>query len=116
MRISDWSSDVCSSDLQAVADGKRWVTGEIFGLPIPADAEALRSSGCAFLTTVFRAPGALADDNGVSRIVGAEEINGGDRKSAVWGQSVSVRVDLGGRRSIETQKNKTHARPDNTTD
>src|SRR3546814_8979527 len=77
MRISDWSSDVCSSDLQAVADGKRWVTGEIFGLPIPADAEALRSSGCEFLTTAFRASGALADDNGVSRIVGAEEFNGG---------------------------------------
>src|SRR3546814_8766731 len=76
MRISDWSSDVCSSDLQAVADGKRWVTGEIFGLPIPADAEALRSSGCEFLTTAFRASGALADDNGVSRIVGAEEFNG----------------------------------------
>ncbi|HEY9545871.1 MAG TPA: hypothetical protein VIR56_07680 [Solimonas sp.] len=62
---------------QAVADGKRWVTGEIFGLPIPADAEALRSSGCEFLTTAFRASGALADDNGVSRIVGAEEFNGG---------------------------------------
>src|SRR3546814_7548827 len=77
MRISDWSSDVCSSDLQAVADGKRWVTGEIFGLPIPADAEALRSSGCEFLTTAFRASGALTADNGVSRIVGAEEFNGG---------------------------------------
>src|SRR3546814_8557081 len=38
---------------QAVADGKRWVTGEIFGLPIPADAEALRSSGCEFLTTAL---------------------------------------------------------------
>src|SRR3546814_20794444 len=30
---------------------------------------------------------------------------GEDRKSVVWGKSVSVRVDLGGRRIIKTKKN-----------
>src|SRR3546814_12129926 len=30
----------------------------------------------------------------------------GDRKSVVWGQSVSVRVDLGGRRIIKKKKKK----------
>src|SRR3546814_15077767 len=33
-----------------------------------------------------------------------------DRKSVVEGQSVSVRVDLGGRRIIKKQKNKTKSR------
>src|SRR3546814_16297519 len=31
-----------------------------------------------------------------------------DRKSVVWGQSVSVSVDLGGRRSIKKKIRKTH--------
>src|SRR3546814_14018331 len=37
--------------------------------------------------------------------------HGGDRKSVVWGKSVSVRVDLGGRRIIKNQNcSKTHTR------
>lgn len=62
---------------QAAADDRRWVTGEIFGLPIPADAEALLANGAEFLTRAFRASGALADDNCVSRIVAAEAFHGG---------------------------------------
>src|SRR3546814_14175310 len=31
--------------------------------------------------------------------------HGADRKSAVWGKSVSVRVDLGGRRTISKKNN-----------
>src|SRR3546814_11244086 len=33
---------------------------------------------------------------------------GRDRKSVVWGKSVSVRVDLGGRRIIKKNKNHQH--------
>src|SRR3546814_10940221 len=33
MRISDWSSDVCSSDL----DDERWISGEIIGCQNNAD-------------------------------------------------------------------------------
>src|SRR3546814_13663371 len=33
-----------------------------------------------------------------------------DRKSVVWGKSVSVRVDLGGRRIIKKKKNEKHTR------
>src|SRR3546814_17300909 len=33
MRISDWSSDVCSSDL----DDERWISGEIIGCQHNAD-------------------------------------------------------------------------------
>src|SRR3546814_13327473 len=33
-----------------------------------------------------------------------------DRKTVVWGKSVSVRVDLGGRRSIKKHKNRIELR------
>jgi hypothetical protein len=55
----------------------RWVTGEIFGLEIPADAETLISSGADFLTEAFHTSGALAANNRVSRILRAEEFFGG---------------------------------------
>lgn len=61
----------------AAAADQRWVTGEIFGLEIPADAEALLSGGADFLTKAFHTSGALAADNRVSRIVEAEEFFGG---------------------------------------
>src|SRR3546814_15538106 len=35
-------------------------------------------------------------------------LHGRDRKSVVWGKSVSVRVDLGGRRIIKKKKRKDH--------
>jgi len=56
---------------------KRWVTGMIFGLQIPADAESLILGGTAFLTTAFHASGALSVDNKVSRIVELKEFVGG---------------------------------------
>jgi hypothetical protein len=56
---------------------KRWVTGEIFGLEIPADAEALIAGGTDFLTKAFHASSALAANNRVSRIVEAKEFIGG---------------------------------------
>src|SRR3546814_12141060 len=69
MRISDWSSDVCSSDLSSsAAEGGRAVS-------VIAD---------------------LGVEQPVERV--DHEV---DRKSVVWGKSVSVRVDLGGRRIIK---------------
>ncbi len=66
---------------QGAALDKRWVTGEIFGLEIPADAGTLLSGGADFLTRAFHASGALAADNRVSRIVEAEEfVRGGTGK------------------------------------
>ena len=56
---------------------KRWVSGEIFGLEIPADAEALVSGGSDFLTNAFHASGALAANNRVNRIVETQEFLGG---------------------------------------
>jgi hypothetical protein len=54
----------------------RWVTGDHFGVPIPADPAGLRAGGTAFLTRAFRASGALTD-NAVTRISGFHEVPGG---------------------------------------
>jgi hypothetical protein len=56
---------------------KGWVTGEIFGFEIPADAATLLAGGTDFLTKAFRASGSLTADNRVARIAGAEEFFGG---------------------------------------
>lgn len=53
------------------------VRGEYTGLVIPAHEAALREDGAAFLTRAFRAFGALAADNAVTRIVSFERCPGG---------------------------------------
>src|SRR3546814_13551274 len=70
MRISDWSSDVCSSDLAP---------------PRRATATWTSSCGPPALWATARSPTRTCVD----------------RKSVVLGKSVSVRVDLGGRRIIK---------------
>lgn len=55
----------------------RWVTGDHFGLAIPADPAALRAGGAAFLTEAFRISGALGTDNAVKRISRFDEVPGG---------------------------------------
>ena len=54
-----------------------WAPGNLLDLKIPAHGEALRSGGAAFLTEAFRATGALAVDNRVTRIAEFAEIHGG---------------------------------------
>lgn len=61
----------------SVSADSRWVTGEIFGINIPADADTLLSGGTGFLTRAFHASGTLAPANRVARIVEAEEFFGG---------------------------------------
>src|SRR3546814_21118138 len=104
MRISDWSSDVCSSDLAA---GRLRTGRPAFPLAlhdaVPGRERASRARRFG------RSAGGGAGDHGPAarqeavdaaaafgRRAGAE-----DRKSVVWGESVSVRVDLGGRRIIK---------------
>src|SRR3546814_17992158 len=105
MRISDWSSDVCSSDLDgdrvlASARGpllyrlrhlgggeRRVVSGDVEGRGGPVDGEGL---------------GGVALAVGVDRHLEGEEEND-DRKSVVTGKSVSVRVDRGGCGDIKKQ-------------
>src|SRR3546814_17888282 len=98
MRISDWSSDVCSSDLvllhptadqtQRFADGERRATRRAL-----RDWQRLRAGGTL---PTLQALSPLLD------FVAWE-----DRTSAVSGKSVSERVDLGGRRILQKKTHKT---------
>src|SRR3546814_14869157 len=82
MRISDWSSDVCSSDLLGIDNRLNPLVAAVLGgvagrLVLPA-GDGQQSVGVADLPMQARA-----------------------RKSVVEGKSVSVRVDRGGRRIIK---------------
>src|SRR3546814_16456042 len=111
MRISDWSSDVCSSDLKPdKADGgsiscRRFLEREG------------REGGNAAIVYRDRLRG---NRSGVPEIPSGGKLrrlgppwqtrsNGRahDRKSVVSGKSVSVRVDLGGPGIIQTNTTKT---------
>src|SRR3546814_17825524 len=64
------------------------------------EREAWRSRGAAFFQGRGRKAGRRAGGNGE----GGHQAGAGDRKSVVEGKSVSVRVDLGGRRIIKKKK------------
>src|SRR3546814_11427047 len=102
MRISDWSSDVCSSDLPCVEQdevgGARIGAGGLY-VGAGLDGNGLPDGNAEAPAYGRRAFGRLP----------AVKLERGDRKSVVWGTSVSGRVDLGGRRIIKTQQsNSTH--------
>src|SRR3546814_12434125 len=94
MRISDWSSDVCSSDLADRLDPGPHARP-------PAD---VAKRGMTEQRVVRRdqqlGVGRLIEVPAVAVTLGLE-----DRKSVVSGQSVSVRVDLGVRRIIKKNIN-----------
>src|SRR3546814_12588485 len=98
MRISDWSSDVCSSELRGRRTAVRLTLGRRRGL-LRLLEERIVVLGRLAGRRLVVAPGGSA-----SRTTGARNGSGADRKSVVSGKRVSVRVDLGGRRII---KNKT---------
>src|SRR3546814_20585784 len=105
MRISDWSSDVCSSDLflivRPVARLEHVEIEPCLAVEGPrriGATERMEGHQVARIGSLDRAPQHLPRLG----ILIAERI--ADRKRVVWGKSVSVRVDLGGRRII-TKKN-----------
>jgi hypothetical protein len=73
-----------------------WVTGDQFGVAIPADPVALRSGGTQFLTNAFRASGVLADDNAVTLTADFRDIAGGStgRKVALSVEYAQPQPDL----------------------
>src|SRR3546814_16778420 len=110
MRISDWSSDVCSSDLHCFAvhhlastsggDDKYTIPRSVRNR-VPANARLYRH----FFSAIYR----CGDDRAIrlgQKGFGRETYLCTDRKSVVWGKSVSGRVDLGGRRTFK-KKNQT---------
>jgi acyl-CoA reductase-like NAD-dependent aldehyde dehydrogenase len=46
----------------------KFVRGDATGLAIPADSEALRTAGAAFLTEAFRGFGSMSPRNRIARI------------------------------------------------
>src|SRR3546814_17036893 len=96
MRISDWSSDVCSSDLTVLKESVKLLPGEII------DASVMSKRALVEFLEAQIAD-AKAQDVLLSVHLKAtmmkvyDPIIFGDRKSDVEGKSVSVRVDLGGR-------------------
>src|SRR3546814_17451118 len=94
MRISDWSSDVCSSDL--IADDARTDAANVETAHLRfAEDEAV---GQADL--VARRRRARAERIDIAALGRDVEGEAADRKSVVKGKSVSGRVDFGGRRLI----------------
>src|SRR3546814_15565329 len=100
MRISDWSSDVCSSDLGEFNDSSHGINrGRRLAACVRTGTNGRGRERAAGRSRVHHHGGTAAD--GARR-----RQDRGDRKSVVWGKRVSVRVDLGGSRIIKQQKNR----------
>src|SRR3546814_13608427 len=126
MRISDWSSDVCSSDLRdplgvvtpavqaAVVDRLAHLEHAGGGHPGLVIARLIVTGGRR-----FNQPQPLPQPGGyrlaVVYQIGIADPPELDRKSVVYGKSVSVRVDLGGRRIINKKNDKLYYRDLRTT-
>src|SRR3546814_13929572 len=147
--MSDWSSDVCSSDLTFLASvscivlagatpvfadsdrDSQTITADTIAAVItprtraiicvhlagwPCDMDPIMaladSHGLWVVEDCAQAHGARYKNRPVGSIghIGAWSFCQEDRKSVVWGKSVSVRVDLGGRRIIK-KKNDIYCRP-----
>src|SRR3546814_19227591 len=102
MRISDWSSDVCSSDLTAQSSVAVGTGAQATGLNPTAVGDNAVASG-AHAVAIGNEATATADTS--------VALGNGVRKSVVSGKSVSVRVDLGGSRISKTH-NETNSKPD----
>src|SRR3546814_14638666 len=100
MRISDWSSDVCSSDLL--------VEIKQLGRQRAIAARFSRHRLGAVLVIIGDRLETRGGGGGGADLADDEVIVAQDRKSVVEGRSVSVRVDHGGRRIIKKQKRIKH--------
>src|SRR3546814_16219057 len=109
MRISDWSSDVCSSDLRRLVEAARERRHSVRVLDplrcymrISVEGFDLRYKGrpIAGYNAVIPHIGASITRYG-NAVLHPFELMGRDRKSVVSGKRGSERVDLGGRRIIK---------------
>src|SRR3546814_13147025 len=98
MRISDWSSDVCSSDLSLPTEPTMLTLPMDWPRP-PIESRYIGQKD----RKAILAKGACAYCGSASGPFHIDHVKP-DRKSVGSGQSVSVRVDLGGRRLIKKKK------------
>src|SRR3546814_16693567 len=103
MRISDWSSDVCSSDLHNPDRPWRIETGNQIGERRAAGRPLLDQARDGVRIPIeddadMAAPHETTDD------VSTHATEPEDRKSVVEGKGGSVRVDIGGRSIIKKKK------------
>src|SRR3546814_13895064 len=123
MRISDWSSDVCSSDLNTTAGIPEPLLSRLrierVGGPGPEHFESvlesiLRDAAAELGVAPMLLPPLEPEVIGWLRTAftgDVRRLRRADRKSVVSGKSVSVRVDIGGRRIIKKKKQKRHSLP-----
>src|SRR3546814_16844034 len=107
MRISDWSSDVCSSDLRRCRAGGHPPRCHRSRCRWPARLPN-RDRAAPIRNRPFVARAGNDETVGLALFAhqGVRSAQPGDRKSVVSGKRVSVRVDLGGRRVIKKKKKK----------
>src|SRR3546814_16845592 len=111
MRIRDWSSDVCSSDLYMEKLAAGADVADLLDLDRPI-GETLgllaqrRSCATGDLTVIVLDRPRHEDGIRQIREAGARVRLISDRKSVVSGKSVSVRVDICGRRIIKKKNQK----------
>src|SRR3546814_15623254 len=105
MRSSDWSSDVCSSDLAPAGDERGAIRRDVHAIVArPVDREG--GGGGVELHRAPRVEGAEVERDVAGRDLALKEAGPvvlEDRTSGVEGKSGSVRVSLGGRSSITTK-------------
>src|SRR3546814_10980008 len=107
MRISDWSSDVCSSDLDQNLRQEYQHAAETREDAVDQQAleRAVRQALRGQRAERHDAGADAVHDRRRPREHGLEDQKQ-DRKSVVEGKGVSVRVDLGGSRNIKKKNNK----------
>src|SRR3546814_18820871 len=110
MRISDWSSDVCSSDLRLAAVAVQRLDDQRAVAPVEI-LHRVEIAGDHRRRHIF---GEIEHEHFLGRVADRDRVvdhqrlarDALDRTSVESGKSVSVRVDLGGRRLIK--KNTKH--------
>src|SRR3546814_16514758 len=98
MRISDWSSDVCSSDLFLQGHAAFRLQANVDQRAVAFDRDDGAAQHLAF-EGIVSAEGFVEQSRKALLRGGV-----GDRKSGVSGKRVSVRVDLGGRRCMKKKR------------
>src|SRR3546814_13654454 len=122
MRISDWSSDVCSSDLLSLRSASRYqkhcrkcryTRRSFHETPFLSAITPNDHQGCAFpspssqmllLNIILAAPFPASLSPVKSTRYLSYSFSLQDRTCLVQAKTVSVRIDLGGRRSINTNR------------